>query len=59
VESGEFLHIRYAVVVPGFLSGYWTFFSLDDLETAIRAHLYLYSLMAPIIEGGITKVLAA
>jgi hypothetical protein len=59
VESGEYLHVRYAVVVPGFFSGYWKFFSLDALETAIRAHLHLYSLMAPIIEGGITKVLAA
>jgi hypothetical protein len=58
-ESGEFLHIRYAGVVPGFFNGYWKFFSLDQLETAIRAHLHLYSLMAPIIEGGIKKVLGS
>ncbi len=56
-ESGEFLHIRYAGVVPGFSNGYWKFFSLDELETAIKAHLYLYSMMAPIIEGGIMRVL--
>jgi hypothetical protein len=57
VESGQFLYIWHAMVVPGSFSGYWTFFSLDELETAIRAHLCLYSLMAPIIEGGIKKVL--
>jgi hypothetical protein len=57
VESGEFLLIQYAAIVPGFFNGYWKFFSLDELETAIRAHLHLYSLMAPIIEGGIKKVL--
>jgi hypothetical protein len=56
-ESGEFLHFRYATAVSGFFNGYWKFFSLNDLERAIRAHLYLYSLLAPIIEGGIAKVL--
>jgi len=55
-ESGEFLHIRYATVVPGFLGGYWKFFDLDELERVIKAHLYLYGLMAPIIESGIKKV---
>jgi hypothetical protein len=55
--SGEFLHIRHAVAVPGFFNGYWKFFSLNELETAIKAHLHLYSLMAPIIEGGVTKIL--
>jgi len=59
VESGEFLHIRYAGVVPGFFNGYWKFFTLDALETAIRAHLHLYSLMAPIIEGGIKRIMGA
>jgi hypothetical protein len=58
-ESGEFLHIRYAGIVPGFFNGYWKFFDLDDLETAIKAHLYLYSLMAQIIECGIKKMLMA
>ena len=57
VESGEFLHIPHASVVPGFFNGYWKFFDLDGLETSIRAHLYLYGLMAPIIEGCIPKVL--
>jgi hypothetical protein len=57
VESGEFLHIRYAAVMPGFYSGYWKFFSLDELETAIRAHLHLYSLFAPVIEGAVKGVL--
>jgi hypothetical protein len=58
-ESGESLHIRYSIAVPGFFSGYWKFFDLDELETAIKAHLFLYSLMAPIIESGIKKVLMA
>jgi len=46
-------------VVPGFFNGYWKFFTLDALETAIRAHLHLYSLMAPIIEGGIKRIMGA
>jgi hypothetical protein len=54
-EPGEYLHIRYAGSVLS--NGYWTFFNLDELETAIKAHLYLYSLIAPAIEGGITEVL--
>jgi hypothetical protein len=58
-ESGEFLHIRHAGIVPGFGNGYWIFFDLDQLETVIKAHLYLYSLIAPIIESGIEKVLGA
>jgi hypothetical protein len=57
VKSGEFLLIRYAGIVPGFFNGYWQFFDLDELETVIKAHLYLYSLMAPIIEDGLHKVL--
>jgi hypothetical protein len=56
-ESGEFLHIRYAGIVPGFFNGYWKFVDLAQLETIIKAHLYLYGLIAPIIEGGICKVL--
>jgi hypothetical protein len=56
-KSGEFLKIRYTIAVPSFFNGYWMFFNLDQLETAIRAHLRLYGLIAPIIEGGIRKVL--
>jgi hypothetical protein len=55
-DAGAFLPIRYAIV-PGFGNGYWVFITLDELEIAIRAHLHLYSLMAPIIEAGILKVL--
>lgn len=58
VESGEFLLIRYAGIVPGFPNGYRKFFDLDELETATKAHLHLYSLMAPVIENGSRKVLA-
>lgn len=56
-EPGEFLHIRHSFVVPGFSRGYWRFFSLGELEVAIKAHLHLYSLMAPIIEDGIARIL--
>ena len=59
VQSGEFLNIRYVQVLPGFFNGYWIFFNLDELETVIKAHLYLYGLMASIVEDGIRKGLAA
>jgi hypothetical protein len=57
VESGEFLHIRYSAIVPGFSTGYWRFRRLDELETVIKAHLYLYSLIAGPIESACQKVL--
>lgn len=56
-ENGQFLIIRYDRAVPGFFNGYAQFFSLEELETIIKAHLCLYGLMAPIIEGGIHEVL--
>ena len=56
-EPGEFLQIRYASVVPGFFNAYRTFHSLDELEMLIKAHLCLYRLMAPTINGGLKKVL--
>jgi hypothetical protein len=57
LEPGECLHIRYAGVVPGFFNAYRTFHTLDQLETMIKAHLCLYHLMAPIIEGALKRVL--
>jgi hypothetical protein len=57
IQSGETLHIRYAGIIPGFFNGYWEFVDLAELETAIKAHLYFYSLMAPIIEEGLQRVL--
>jgi hypothetical protein len=56
-ESGEFILIRYQHIVPGFGHAYWKFFDLTELETMIKAHLYFYNLMAPIIENGLKKVL--
>lgn len=56
-ESGELLIIRYDIIVPGFYTGYWRFFDLDELETVIRAHLHFYGLIAPTIEDRIKKVL--
>ena len=49
---GEFVRIRYQHIVPGFSNAYWKFFSLAAL-----AHLFLYGLMAPLIEDGIKQVL--
>jgi hypothetical protein len=54
-QPGEFLQIRYAGVVPGFFGAYMTYHGLDELETMIKAHLCLYGLMAPIIEGGLKE----
>lgn len=58
-KAGEFLQLRYASVVPGFFNAYRTFYSLKELETVIKAHLCLYSLMAPIVQRGLENVLGA
>jgi hypothetical protein len=55
--SGEFLLFRYPAVVPGLYSGYREFFDLDQLERQIKAHLYLYNLMAPAFERRINGAL--
>ena len=57
VESGDFLHIRYARIIYGFSTAYWTFRNLDELETVIKAHLCLYSLIAQTIESACQSVL--
>jgi len=57
LQLGEFLEIRYPHLIPGFCTAYWKFFGLDELETMIKAHLCLYSLMAPILEPGLQGVL--
>jgi hypothetical protein len=59
VESGEFLQIRYLGLIPGLYSGYRQFLNLDELETLIKAHLYFYTLISPIIEDGIRRGLEA
>ena len=56
-KLGEFVRIRYQHIVPGFSNAYWKFFSLAALATCIKAHLFLYGLMAPLIEKGIKHVL--
>jgi hypothetical protein len=56
-KAEEYLRIRFSRVVPGFFHAYWTFHNLAELETLIKAHLFLYRLMAPIIEGGMKKIL--
>ncbi len=56
-ESGECLFIPYAN--PCLDVAYWEFFDLDDLELFIKAHLFLYGLMAPIIETGIRDELGS
>jgi hypothetical protein len=56
-KAGEYLHIRYANVVPGFFNAYRTFHNLQELEAMVKAHLYLYGLMASVVEGAIEKVM--
>jgi hypothetical protein len=58
-ESGEMLQINYGPSIPGFGAGgaYWKFESLDELETIVRAHLHVHSLMAPVIEAALHAVL--
>jgi hypothetical protein len=55
--SGQFLRIQYSNVVPGFANGYWIFSNLDELETIVKAHVYLYTLMSSVVETGIKTVL--
>lgn len=50
-KFGDSLHIRYANIVPGFYHAYRVFHTQDQLEIMIKAHLCLYGLMAPVIEG--------
>jgi hypothetical protein len=57
LKFGECLHIRHASIVPGFYGAYRVFRTLDKLETLIKAHLCLYYLMAPTIEGALKRVL--
>jgi hypothetical protein len=57
LKLGESLQIRYAAIVPGFYGAYRVFHTLDQLETLIKAHLCLYHLMAPTIEGALKRVL--
>jgi hypothetical protein len=57
VELGEFLRLKHALIVPGFLGGYWEFFDAESLEVVIMAHLFHYSLVAPVLEGALKAVL--
>lgn len=54
---GQILGIDYPETVHGFGNGYRTFRDLDELETAIKAHLKLYELTFPTIEDAIKAVL--
>jgi hypothetical protein len=56
-KPGTFLIIRFQNIIPGFLRSYWEFFDFDQLEVIIKAHLYLYSLVSPMIESGLHKTL--
>jgi hypothetical protein len=58
-KAGEFLLIRYQHIVRNFGNAYGAFVDLRELETVIKAHLFAYSLMAPIFEDGLGSVLAA
>ena len=50
---GEFLQIRYASIIPGFFNAYRNFYSLEGLETMIKAHVFLYELLAPVLEEAV------
>jgi hypothetical protein len=54
-RTREFLVFRYQNIIPGFGSAYWKFRNLSELERAINA-MYLYRLMAPILEGSVTNM---
>jgi hypothetical protein len=56
-RAEEYPRMRLDRVVPGFTNAYRKFRNLQELETIIKAHLFLYGLMAPIIEGGMKKIL--
>jgi hypothetical protein len=58
-QAGEYLHIRYSAVVPGFFNAYRTFHSPQELEVLIKAHLFLYGMMAPVFERAMKEVLGA
>lgn len=51
----RYLALRYGQIVPEFGRGYLMFSDFASLETLVRAHLALYELMAPVIEGAIKK----
>jgi hypothetical protein len=56
VRVGEVLLFRYQHIVPGFGSAYCNFRNLGELERAVKAHLHMYRLMAPTLEGSVTSI---
>jgi hypothetical protein len=55
VPYDRYLTLRYQLAVPEFNRAYHLFSDFATLETFIRAHLALYELSAPIIEGTIRQ----
>jgi hypothetical protein len=51
----SYLTLRFEQVVPEFNRGYMSFTDCASLQTLVRAHLALYELMAPVLEGGIRR----
>lgn len=58
-EPGEFLQIRYVSAVPGFFNAYRSFHDSTELETVIKAHLFHYAQMAPVVRQVCETVLGA
>jgi len=49
--------IRYTFLIPGVSTAYWRFQSPEELETIIKAHMTLYSLIAPTLEPAMKAAL--
>lgn len=57
VKLGEVLRIVFRPMIPRFGNAYWVFRSVGELETAIKAHLCFYNLVAGKIEGACKSIL--
>ncbi len=49
--------VPYTFLVPGVITAYWKFENLEELETITKAHMALYSLIAPTLEPAIKAAL--
>jgi hypothetical protein len=55
---GTLMQIRYVLATPSFFTAYRTFQRPEELETLIKAHLFLFSLVGPKLEAGLEAILA-
>jgi len=52
-NPANLLLIDYVAAVPDFQVAYWKFRNLDELETIVKAHVYLYGLLAQRIDDAV------